>query len=342
MFIGSSNLRSSHGSLCHWPCRSIAVVALSLATSEPGLKILACHTVEEQFWVRLIWICLPTMNPNIAKHWSSPRVILLLMLETTIRNSNYANKYPVQWWSCLIHQRRTSHMCLENISTTTTDLKLISKNLFKPKIHNDFWSYSPENIHEHLGRSDAVVPNSHGNSKDEKNDEFLAGIRGPNCCIPEHWRYCRTHLATTQSSPTVVGLGLGIPGFEGHILWRNSLQCTNEGMINCWSAAQVTTRKKLTNLYSFRLLNERILKLRPPGFSGGVSVGVSWSFEGTNGHKCWKIVGLLTPLLLSCQFFETNKWRQPRNQSITSGWAVFLIWWRIYVTIASKQVQYTF
>ena len=179
MFIGSSNLRSSHGSLCHWPCRSIAVVALSLATSEPGLKILACHTVEEQFWVRLVWICLPTMNPNIAKHWSSPRVILLLMLETTIRNSNYANKYPVQWWSCLIHQRRTSHMCLENISTTTTDLKLISKNLFKPKIHNDFWSYSPESIHEHLGRSDAVVPNSHGNSKDEKMMNFWRGFGVP-------------------------------------------------------------------------------------------------------------------------------------------------------------------
>ena len=157
-----------------------------------------------------------------------------------------------------------------------------------------------------------MVPNSHGNSKDEKNDEFLAGIPGPNCCIPEHWRYLEHILP-------LLNLLLRWLVLEFLVLkdmWRNSLQCTNEGMINCWSAAQVTTRKKLTNLYSFCLFNKRILKLRPPGFSGGVSVGVSWSFEGTNGHKCWKIVGLLTPLLISCQFFETNNGDSPEiNQS---------------------------
>lgn len=68
-----------------------------------------------------------------------------------------------------------------------------------------------------------------------KYDEFLAGIPGPNCFIPEHWRYLEHILP-------LLNLLLRWLVLEFLVLkdmCRNSLQCTNEGMINCWSAAQV-------------------------------------------------------------------------------------------------------
>lgn len=161
-----------------------------------------------------------------------PIVILLLMLETTIRDSNYANKYPVQWWSCLIHQKRTSHVCLENISTTTTDLKLISKTSLQTQ--------DSQRLLELFSWKHPWTPRAKwcGGAKFSweqqgwKYDEFLAGIPGPNCCIPEHWRYLEHILPLLNL--LLRWLVLEFPGFEGHVQKQPSVyQWRDDQLLIC-------------------------------------------------------------------------------------------------------------